>query len=210
MKKVVRETKETRVVVHVAPASTGALGARVSIDTGQPFFDHMLTAFGKYAGISLIVEARGDLRHHLMEDVALTIGRAVRAITPESAARYGERTIPMDDALVQAVIDVGGRFYFEGELPNRLYTHVLRSFADALGATLHVRVIRGVDRHHILEAAFKATGLALRQALSDVGGGVFSTKGQVAFELSDEEPGDTLSRPIVASPELADDVEDET
>lgn len=87
----------------------------------------------------------------------------------------------MDDALVAAYLDVGGRFYFEGELPNRLYTHALRSFADALGATLHVVVIRGSDRHHVIEAAYKATGLALRQALVDTGS-VFSTKGTVHWE----------------------------
>jgi imidazoleglycerol-phosphate dehydratase len=186
MKKIARQTKETRVTVRIDRPEGGALGSHVRVATGLPFFDHMLTALGKYAGLSLEIDAEGDLRHHIMEDVALTLGRAVREVTPASAARFGERTIPMDDALVQAVIDVGGRFYFEGELPNRLYTHVLRSFSDALGATLHVRVIRGVDRHHVIEAAFKATGLALRQALSDVGGGVFSTKGNVAVDVTDE------------------------
>lgn len=190
MKRVTRRTKETNVAIRIAGPSGHALAGQVRVATTLPFFDHMLTALAKYAGLSLEIDATGDLRHHLMEDVAIALGKAVRAVTPESAARFGERTVPMDDALVQAVIDVGGRGYFDGELPSRLYTHVLRSFADALGATLHVRVIRGVDRHHVTEAAFKATGLALRQALSDVGGGVFSTKGSVELEVRDEDEED--------------------
>ncbi len=184
-KRVVRKTKETRIEIVIGRARERGLGGRVEVATTQPFFDHMLTTLARYAGLDLTLRAEGDLQHHLMEDVAIALGRAVRSITPASAARYGERTIPMDDALVQAVIDVGGRFYFQGALPNRLYTHVLRSFADALGATLHVRILRGKDRHHLIEAAFKATGLALRQALDDAGGGVFSTKGSV--ELTEED-----------------------
>lgn len=177
-KTVTRETKETKVRIELA------LGAndKPQVDTGLPFFDHMLTAFGAYAGIGWKIHARGDLKHHLMEDVALTLGAAVREILPDTAARYGERTIPMDDALVQAVIDVGGRFYYRGKLPSRLYTHVLRSFADQCKATVHIRVLRGKDRHHITEAAFKALGLALRQAMVD-SGAVFSTKGAVKLEV---------------------------
>ncbi len=168
----VRQTTETRVEV--------ALGTTPTIATGKPFFDHMLTAFATYAGLPLVVTARGDLTHHLMEDVALTVGAFVRKLTPATAARYGERTLPMDDALVQAVIDVGGRPYFVGKLPSALYTHWFRSFATASESTLHLRVLRGADRHHVLEAAFKATGLALRQALRD-DGVVFSTKGRVTL-----------------------------
>lgn len=172
MKSLIRQTKETRVEV--------TLGEAAKISTGKPFFDHMLTAFSTYAGLPLVLTATGDLTHHLMEDVALTVGEFVRRCTPATAARYGERTIPMDDALVQAVIDVGGRPYFEGKLPSRLYTHWFRSFATTSLSTLHLRVLRGGDRHHILEAAFKSTGLALRQALRD-DGVVFSTKGTVSI-----------------------------
>ena len=89
----------------------------------------------------------------------------------------------MDEALVQAAIDVGGRAYYVGPLPSRLYEHFLHSFAINLGATLHVEVIRGRDRHHIVEAAIKATGLALRQALAE-GDSVFSTKGAVEIALA--------------------------
>jgi imidazoleglycerol-phosphate dehydratase len=181
-KRIIRRTKETNVTVEVARAIRGSEPPRIVVTTTLAFFDHMLSTLARYAGLEVRIEAAGDLRHHVMEDVALALGRAIRAITPGSAARYGERTIPMDDALVQAAIDVGGRPYFAGELPNRLYTHVLRSFADALGATLHVRVLRGKDRHHVIEAAFKAVGLALRDAIDDAGGGIFSTKGVVEIE----------------------------
>jgi imidazoleglycerol-phosphate dehydratase len=88
----------------------------------------------------------------------------------------------MDDALVHAAIDVGGRSYYRGKLPNRLYQHWMRSFAENARATLHIRVLRGSHRHHVLEAAFKALGLALREALAE-SGSVFSTKGAVSFEV---------------------------
>ena len=176
MKALSRQTKETTVTVSLG-------GDLPSVQTGLPFFDHMLTAFASYAGLPLVVKAEGDLRHHLMEDVALTIGAFVRALTPATAARYGERTIPMDDALVQAVVDLGGRAYFVGKLPSKLYTHWFRSFATAAEATLHLRVLRGKDRHHLTEAAFKALGLALRQALRD-DGVVFSTKGRITWKES--------------------------
>lgn len=173
MNALIRTTRETRIQISRAAA--------IRSDTGVPFFDHMLATFSRYAGMPLAIEARGDLRHHLMEDVALTLGAFVRKQTPPTAARYGERTIPMDDALVQAVIDVGGRGYFAGKLPGRLYTHFFRSFATAAECTLHLRVLRGGDPHHVIEAAFKATGLALQQALAD-SGAVFSTKGAVQWE----------------------------
>jgi imidazoleglycerol-phosphate dehydratase len=190
MGKVVRVTKETRIDIRLAPATGDKPVVKVASTVVKPtgdaerlvFFDHMLTAFATYAGIDLTLEATGDLRHHLMEDVALALGTALRDVTPDAAARYGDRTIPMDDALVQAVIDVGGRPFFAGELPNKLYTHVLRSLVTALGATLHVRVLAGGDRHHVIEAAFKATGLALREALAPRGSSVFSTKGSVRWE----------------------------
>jgi len=186
MKRIVRETKETRVEIQLARADARGLPPKVIVDTTLPFFDHMLGTLIKYAGLQAEVKATGDLQHHLMEDVALTLGRAVREVTPTAAARFGERTIVMDDALVFAAIDVGGRPYFVGELPNRLYTHVLRSFSQELGAGLHVRILDGQDRHHIIEAAFKATGLALRQALGDAGDGIFSTKGSVALTIEDD------------------------
>lgn len=173
MTTIVRDTKETSIRVGLAPAGGG-----VEIETGEPFLDHMLGTLGRYAGVALSVAARGDLRHHLIEDVGIAVGAAVAAHAPATCARYGERTIPMDEALVQVVVDIGGRPYYAGRLPSSLYDHWFRSFADNAKATVHVRVLRGRDRHHIVEAAFKALGLALRDALADTGA-VFSTKGAV-------------------------------
>jgi imidazoleglycerol-phosphate dehydratase len=187
MKHCIRETKETRIEITIDRASRGATSNEINVSTSLPFFDHMIHTLARYAGLSLELTTRGDLTHHIMEDTAIALGRAVRGIAPIAAARFGERTIPMDDALVSAYLDVGGRFYFEGELPNRLHTHVFRSFADALGATLHLVIIRGTDRHHIIEAAYKATGLALKQSLAETGD-VFSTKGTVHWEEHDGAP----------------------
>jgi imidazoleglycerol-phosphate dehydratase len=171
-----RKTSETTIRVEMAVGSGTA-----DIRTGVPFLDHMMTAFARYAGLDLTIVASGDLRHHLIEDVALTVGEALRRVLPATCARYGERTVPMDEALVQAVLDAGGRPYYRGPIPSSLYEHWMRSFCDAAKVTLHVRVLRGSDRHHIVEAAFKALGFALRQALVDTGT-VFSTKGAVALE----------------------------
>jgi imidazoleglycerol-phosphate dehydratase len=176
---VVRETKETQVQVELV----GQPG-EIRVSTGRAFFDHMLTTLARYAGLSLTLTAKGDLVHHLMEDVAIAFGEAFRRVVPTTCARFGERTLPMDDVLVQAAVDLGGRFYYRGPLPNRLYRHVLRSFADAARITLHLRLLRRGDRHHLVEACFKAVGLALRQALVDEGV-VFSTKGAVGLEVKE-------------------------
>lgn len=175
---VVRESKETQVRVSLTQGSGCA-----TVCTGEPFLDHMLVAFARYGGVDLEVQATGDLRHHLIEDVAITLGQAVAAFAPAGCARYGERTVPMDDALVQVVIDIGGRPWYRGPLPSTRYDHFLRSFADNAKATLHVRVLRGTDRHHVVEAAMKGLGLALREALVETGA-VFSTKGAVTLEIT--------------------------
>ena len=174
-KVVERKTKETTIRVE-ASIGTG----RSSVDTTVPFLDHMMTALAQYSGVDLTIRARGDLRHHIVEDVALTVGQAVAALVPKGAARYGERTVPMDDALVQAIVDVGGRPYYSGPIPSTFFEHWMRSFCDAGKFTLHLRVLRGEDRHHVVEAAFKALGFALAQALTNTGA-VFSTKGEVSL-----------------------------
>lgn len=184
---VVRETRETQIRVTVARGA-GPEGGRADVDTSEPFLDHMLTALARYAGLDLLVHARGDLKHHLIEDVGIAVGEAVRAFAPATAARYGDRTVPMDDALVHACVDLGGRAWYEGPLPARLYDHWMQSFAFNARATLHLRVLRGRDRHHVVEAAFKALGLALRDALADTGA-VFSTKGAVATVVDGGAPG---------------------
>jgi imidazoleglycerol-phosphate dehydratase len=177
MSVVTRETTETSVRVSLERGE-----GKARVETGNGFLDHMMTAFAKYSGLDADISARGDLKHHLIEDVALTLGRCFREIVPSGAARYGTRTVPMDDALVQASVDIGGRPYYEGPLPSRLYDHWVRSFADEARVTIHIVVIRGDDRHHVVEAAFKALGLALRDALVDTGA-VFSTKGRVSVTV---------------------------
>ncbi len=176
---VVRETKETTIRCEL---TRGA--GTTSVTTGKPFLDHMLVAFARYSGLDLDVRATGDLSHHLIEDVGICVGSAVAGLLPPTAARYGDRTIPMDDALVHCSIDLGDRPYYCGPLPSTLYDHWMRSFSDNAKATLHLRVLRGTDRHHVVEAAFKALGLAVREAFVDTGA-VFSTKGGVVLRLED-------------------------
>jgi len=178
-----RVTRETDIRVEIA-RGTG----RATADTTQPFLDHMLVTLARYAALDLRVEARGDLKHHLIEDVAIVIGTAIAGLATPTVARYGDRTIPMDDALVHVVLDAGGRPFYQGPLPSRLYDHWMRSFADHARATLHVRVLRGQDRHHVVEAAFKALGLAIRDALVE-SGEVFSTKGRVEAAVRARAPG---------------------
>ena len=175
---IVRETTETSIRVELERGP-----GRAEVATSVPFLDHMLITLARYAGLDLRVSARGDLRHHVIEDVAIAIGAALAAHVPATCARYGDRTVPMDDALVHAAIDLGGRSWYRGPLPSSLYDHWMRSFADNARATLHVRVLRGTDRHHIVEAAFKALGLAVRDALVE-SGSVFSTKGAVSIDVT--------------------------
>ena len=192
MSRIERQTGETRIVLEVRVGNNAS-----RVVTGDVFLDHMLVTLARYAGLTLQVDATGDMRHHLIEDVAISLGLALSPEIPEQAERYGWALVPMDEALVQAAIDLGGRAFYQGRLPSSLYEHFLQSLAVNLGATLHIRVLRGRDRHHIVEAAVKATGLALRQALRR-GEGVFSTKGSVSMALgpvvpSGGSPDDTSS-----------------
>src|SRR5919112_1247122 len=126
-----RDTRETRIRVAVTDQPDAT-----SIQTSVPFLDHMLSTLARYSGLGIVVEARGDLRHHIIEDVAICLGKAVAAHAPATCARFAERTIPMDDALVHCALDLGGRPYYRGPLPSRLYDHFMRSFADNAGATI--------------------------------------------------------------------------
>ena len=173
---VVRETKETTIRCEIVRGSGAAV-----VSTGEPFLDHMMVTFARYSGLDITIQAKGDLAHHLIEDVAICVGAAIAGALPATAARYGDRTIPMDEALVHCALDLGGRPFYRGPIPSSLYEHWMRSFSDNARATLHLRVLRGTDRHHIVEAAFKALGLAVRDALEDTGA-VFSTKGSVTLE----------------------------
>lgn len=202
MVKVGRVTKETTIAVELElaekprprgrrsavpakPARSSPATAAIEVRTTMPFYDHMLTTLLRYANLRGSVHATGDLRHHLVEDVAIAIGRAVRELVPAKCARYGHRAIPMDDALVLAAVDVGGRYFFAGSVPNALHTHAMRSFAEHLGASIHVRVLAGTDRHHQIEAGWKAIGLALRDAMVP-GATLFSTKGSIEWTIATE------------------------
>lgn len=181
MSRIRRETKETLIRVDVRVGAQG-----LEIQTGDDFLDHMLETLARYAGLGLQVEAEGDLRHHLVEDVGISVGLALAAEVPPKARRYGWSLVPMDEALVQAAVDLGGRPFYVGRLPSSLYEHFIQSLAVNLGATVHVKVVRGRNEHHVVEAAVKALGLALRQALQE-GERVFSTKGSVELTWG---PGD--------------------
>ena len=177
MTRVERRTSETVVSVEMKVGS-----GRATVSTSVPFLDHMMIALARYSGIDLDISASGDLKHHTIEDVAISTGEAFARMLPSACARYGSSTVPMDEALVEVTIDAGGRPYYEGPLPSSLYDHWMRSFADNAKMTIHIRVLRGRDRHHIVEAAFKALGFALRQSLV-VTDAVFSTKGSVNLDV---------------------------
>lgn len=179
MARLKRETRETRIRLELLPD-----GGEIDVETDDEFLSHMVVTLARYAGVGVHLRATGDLRHHLVEDVAITLGLAFREEVPAEAERFGSATIPMDDALVRASIDVGGRAWYEGPLPSPLYQHFLQALAVNMAATLHVIVDRGTDRHHVVEAAVKATGMALRQAMRR-GDTIFSTKGAVAVEWAE-------------------------
>lgn len=185
-----RQTKETGVRVSLNLDGSGQ--ARIS--TGIPFLDHMLDLFARHGLFDLEVECRGDLEiddHHSVEDVAITLGQAFAQALGEKRgiARYGAALVPMDEALCRAVVDLSGRFYLVYEVETgrqtignfsvELAEHFWRSFAEALRCNLHLDLLRGRNTHHILEATFKATARALRQAveLDARVEGVPSTKG---------------------------------
>lgn len=181
MSRVQRSTRETTIDATVTIGS-----GRADVDIDDRFLGHMIVTLARYANLDITIQATGDLRHHLVEDVAIVLAQALAEELPENRVRFGEALVPMDEALVQAAIDIGGRAYYVGKLPSKLYTHFLHSFAINLDATLHVRVIRGEDRHHIVEAAVKAMGLAIRDAVAPASE-VFSTKGAVQSARPDAE-----------------------
>ena len=185
-----RETSETKLVVEVDLDGTGA----GDVATGVGFYDHMLTSLARHSGIDITVRADGDLHidaHHTVEDVAIALGQAFAQALGDKKGitRYGDATIPMDECLVQAAVDLSGRPYLVHEEPQlveligsydtTLTKHVWESFVAAAGIALHVRVLSGRNAHHVVEAQFKALGRALRDAvaLDPRETGVPSTKG---------------------------------
>ena len=187
-----RQTKETDVRVKINLDGFG----RSHVDTGLAFLDHMLDLFAKHGLFDLEVICKGDLEiddHHSVEDIAITLGQAlVQALGDKSGIkRYGEATVPMDEALCRTVIDLSGRFYLVYEVVTRrqkignfsveLAEHFWRSFAETAKFNLHIDCLRGRNTHHILEGTFKATTRALRQAVERDPRitGVLSTKGSL-------------------------------
>jgi imidazoleglycerol-phosphate dehydratase len=186
---VTRRTRETDVTVSLVLDGTGV----AAISTGVGFYDHLLSSLTHHGLFDIDIRASGDLEvdeHHTVEDVALVLGAAFAEALGDRAGirRFGDSSVPMDEAVATAVIDVGGRPYsvidlpFRGEragaLPLQLVEHALEAFARTAGATLHVRGT-GRNDHHLAEAAFKALGRALRDACEPDPRrvGVASTKG---------------------------------
>lgn len=157
-----RSTRETRVSVALDIDGTGMFDVNSDIQ----FLKHMSETLARYASFDLTMSAEGDNDHHIIEDAAITLGKALRqALGDGSIERMGTAVVPMDDALVMASLDLVDRPYADVDLPDPIYTHWMRSFAMSAGMTLHIVVIRGFDEHHIVEAAFKAVGKALSQAV---------------------------------------------
>ncbi len=184
---VIRKSKETRLKAKVVLEGRG----RVTVKTGLAFVDHMLDQVGRYGGFDLTFAGTGDLNvdaHHLVEDAGIVLGQALSQALGDRAGitRFASAYAPLDEALARVVVDLGKRPYLSYNVPLRgrigtLESEVLEEFWKALsihlGATIHVDVIRGRNRHHIAEATFKALGLALREAMSVGEGGVPSSKG---------------------------------
>ena len=199
--RVERETRETKILVELGLDGTGTSTVR----TGVPFFDHMLAQLAKHGLLDLTVQAEGDIEidaHHTVEDTALALGQALREALGDKAGvrRFGSALVPLDEVLVQAVVDLSGRPYvvhdepsglapFVGGtgpvFPTSLTRHFWESFGHAAAITLHVTVVRASrpgaqpDAHHIIEAQFKAVARALRDAVvvQTPGGAIPSTKG---------------------------------
>src|ERR1041385_3503137 len=141
----------------------------------------MLESFAKHAQVGLQISAKtlDKDEHHLIEDVALTLGRAIaQAVTDKPIRRFADILVPMDDALIACAIDLGGRPYYEGPLPDPMFDHFMRSLCHEAGLTCHLVVMRGRDPHHITEGAFKALARALHQAWQPAAS-LQSTKGEV-------------------------------
>lgn len=185
-----RETRETSVSVRINLDGTGAS----NIDTGVPFFDHMLTHLARHGGLDLEVKAKGDLEidsHHTVEDIGITLGLALAEALGDSRGicRFGSVQSPMEETLVNVALDICGRAWLAYNVKNtaewvgnfqvELAEEFFQAFVRNAKVTLHINLMYGSNQHHILEAAFKGVALAFRQALEVVcpEGGIPSTKG---------------------------------
>ncbi len=170
-----RETRETRIKLALDIDGKG----RSEVSTGVGFFDHMLRALARHARFDMTIECRGDLEidaHHSVEDVGIVLGDALAECLGEKRGimRFGHAYVPLDEALARAVVDLSGRSFLSyevpfrtervGTMPTELFEDFFRALSDRGRFNLHLDVIRGRNSHHIAEAVFKATALALRQA----------------------------------------------
>lgn len=186
-----RTTKETDISVTVLLGGSGD----VDIDTGIPFFDHMLAQLGRHSGIDLFVQAKGDLEidaHHTVEDTGILLGEVLKEALGDKAGvrRFASCRVPLDEALVDVALDLSGRPFlvYEVDFPGekilgdppfdpQLCEEFWRALVTSAGITLHIESVRGRNTHHIVEASFKAVARALRDAVRVEGAGVPSTKG---------------------------------
>jgi imidazoleglycerol-phosphate dehydratase len=189
-----RTTSESSIELTINLDGTGVS----SIETSVPFFDHMLTAFAKHSLSDLTVKASGDIHidvHHTVEDIGISLGLAIREALGDKAgiSRFGDALVPLDEALVQAVVDISGRpflvhsgepagFEFHligGHFTGSMVRHVFEAITFNAGLTTHITVLNGRDPHHIAEAEFKAFARAFRQAkaFDPLVQGIPSTKG---------------------------------
>jgi imidazoleglycerol-phosphate dehydratase len=187
-----RKTKETEIVASVDLEGTG----KAEIETGMPFFNHMLDSFSRHGLFDIKIQARGDLEvdyHHTVEDVGLALGEAFKKALGDKHGirRFGEASCPLDETLAKVVVDLSGRPYlsynvkirpgrvgsFDTDLPHEFYA----AFTNQLGMNLHIDVIRGENPHHIIEACFKAFARAMDMAtgFDERIRGVLSTKGSL-------------------------------
>ena len=188
--KIKRATSETEIELSINLDGTG----NYNINTGIPFFNHLLEGLSKHGRLDLTVYAQGDIEvdfHHLVEDVGIVLGKAVyEALGDKSGIRrFSTAFVPMDDSLVRVSMDISGRsyLYYDVLLENPMVLHFdgtlaeefFRAFIAGAGITMHVDKIRGKNTHHILEAVFKAAGIALKEASEILGdtGDIPSTKG---------------------------------
>jgi len=190
--RVSRETKETKLLVELDLDGPGP----VEVETGVPFFDHMLNQLGKHGCLGLTVRAKGDTEidaHHTVEDTSIALGHALKEALGDKAGiqRFGDALVPLDETLVRAAVDLSGRPYVVHEEPDgmspmigasydtTLTRHIWESLAFSAGICLHVHVLYGRNPHHIVEAQFKAVARALRAAAAfdPRSPGVPSTKG---------------------------------
>jgi imidazoleglycerol-phosphate dehydratase len=166
-------------------------GSQIDVSTGLPFLDHMIEQTARYGSFDLSLRGSGDIQvdtHHLVEDSGIVLGQALSQALGDRAgiARFATAYAPLDESLARVVIDLGKRPYLSynlllrgriGTLESEVLEEFWRAFAIHAGATIHLDLVRGRNRHHIAEAAFKALGLALRSATRQGEGGVPSSKG---------------------------------